>query len=930
MRTVFKLAAFGTILATSLLGCNQSQQSTLPNLVLAPSQNLSVVEDGHWLDQQTILLKIKPETKSLYLYSSQQPFELTDDGLSAIKLTVLSQDKVNNIPKHLADFTPVNAQLSASDAKTILKGSSLVVQLDAQNKPIHLSRLQTGFVLDDLYTQGAADADEVEQYGAVVSDSGVSFTLWAPTAKKVEVLLFDKNKQPLQPAVISMQEDTKTGVWTASGDKSLNRAFYQYRLTLWHPETNKIETLVTTDPYSLSLSTNSLHSQVIDLNDIDTAPKGWASHVVPDIAAPEDNILYELHIRDFSASDTALSNPVYRGKYKAFLEQDSHGIKHLKMLHKAGLNNIHLLPTFDIGTVNEDPELVMDLSDPLSKLCRIVPDHFICQSDYQPQQKLQDLLASYDPKGSDAQAVIEAQRGYDPYNWGYDPFHYTVPEGSYALNPDGESRIVEFREMVQRIHNMGFRVIMDVVYNHTYQAGLREKSVLDKIVPGYYYRKNPLTGSIEQSTCCDNTATERRMMAKLMTDSLVVWARDYKIDGFRFDLMGHQPKAAMLEAREAVRAVDVDTYFYGEGWNFGEVYNDAQFEQAAQVQLAGTEIGTFTDRMRDAIRGGAPFDGGDWIRRWQGVGNGLMTIPNDLQKDVDAQAEYDLSLDQVRVGLAGNLAKFPLQDHKGQLVTGADIDYGGAPTGYALDPADTVNYVSKHDNQSLWDNHQYRIAYHVSSQDRVRLQLLTIAYPLMSQGIPFLHMGQELLRSKSFLRDSYDYGDWFNAVDFSYQSNNYNVGLPPEVKDKENWPLISRLLEQNQGRDHVTPTQIEFSAKVFAEFIQIRMSSPLFRLRNAQDIIQRVSFLNAGIDQQIGLIAMLLDDSDQTKDLDPNHEQILVLFNNSAEPKTVSLDAKGFALHPAQASGVDSVVKQTKVTSKNITVPALTVAVLVK
>ena len=142
-----------------------------------------------------------------------------------------------------------------------------------------------------------------------------------------------------------------------------------------------------------------------------------------------------------------------------------------------------------------------------------------------------------------------------------------------------------------------------MVYNHTFAAGLKEKSVLDKIVPNYYHRLNPTSGEIEQSTCCDNTATEHVMMAKLMTDSLVVWARDYRIDGFRFDLMGHQPKAAMLKARDAVRKIDPDTYFYGEGWNFGEVANNKRFVQSTQLELGGTEIGTYTDRLRDAVRG---------------------------------------------------------------------------------------------------------------------------------------------------------------------------------------------------------------------------------------------------------------------------------------------------------------------------------------
>jgi len=198
----------------------------------------------------------------------------------------------------------------------------------------------------------------------------------------------------------------------------------------------------------------------------------------------------------------------------------------------------------------------------------------------------------------------------DSFNWGYDPFHYTVPEGSYATDPNGSMRILEFRQMVKATHDMDLKLIMDVVYNHTNASGVNDKSVLDKIVPGYYHRLNVNTGGVENSTCCDNTATENLMMGKLMIDLLKVWADDYKVDGFRFDLMGHQPKDVMVEALEEVREIDPNTLFYGEGWDFGEVANNACFGQANQINMAGTEIGTFSDRLRDAVRGGSPFDGG--------------------------------------------------------------------------------------------------------------------------------------------------------------------------------------------------------------------------------------------------------------------------------------------------------------------------------
>ena len=180
--------------------------------------------------------------------------------------------------------------------------------------------------------------------------------------------------------------------------------------------------------------------------------------------------------------------------------------------------------------------------------------------------------------------------------------------------------------MVQGVNRAGLRVVMDVVYNHTPAAGQDPKSVLDRIVPGYYHRLNPESGAVENSTCCANTATEHLMMGKLLIDSVLTWAKEYKVDGFRFDLMGHQPKALMVRLKRAPRAARSTTrvYLYGEGWNFGEVADDARFVQATQLNMVGTGIGTFSDRLRDAVRGGGPFDADPRI---QGFASGLFTDP---------------------------------------------------------------------------------------------------------------------------------------------------------------------------------------------------------------------------------------------------------------------------------------------------------------
>lgn len=874
---------------------------------------------AHWLKPSLLLV----DEALLSEATTQSKIKLVRDGEIEHGLVLSSVD----VPKqvfaqypHLKGFKglTVSTTQSLATVKQWLK-SPLTVVVKTDNKLQSAAHVQAANLIDAIY--GSA-AQKVVDLGSTILPDSVQFKLWAPTASKVNVLLFNKDKSPASPASMALVEDETTGVWQGVIAKTAEDIYYRYQIRVFHPKSQRYETLTVTDPYSLSLSTNSEFSHVVDLNDARTLPKGWSQQQDNTVENFVDNVFYETHIRDFSAHDETLSDQKIAGKYAAYTEKHSAGIQHLKALRKAGVNNIHLLPTFDLGTINENADEVISLDDSLSKICKQVNVKELCESNLEPSISLRSHLQSLPTDDDSIEVIISQLREFDNYNWGYDPFHYTVPEGSYANNPEASARIVEFREMVQAIHNLGFRVIMDVVYNHTHQAGLAPTAILDKIVPNYYHRLDPITGDIAQSTCCDNTATERVMMEKLMIDSLVVWARDYKIDGFRFDLMAHQPKDAMLRARAAVLAVDPDNYFYGEGWNFGEVANNQRFVQASQLELGGTQIGTFTDRLRDAVRGGAFNATGKEIRRSQGIGNGLGTIPNELQSDDLSQ--YYLMMDQLRIGLAANLEDFPLLNAQGEAVTGKDVPYGDQPTGYAQDPADTINYVSKHDNQTLWDNNQYRVAYDLSTHDRVRMQLQSLAFPIFAQGIPFLHMGSELLRSKSFLRDSYDYSDWFNKVDFTMQSNNYNVGLPPKDKDQANWSMIKELLAKNEGRDHVSPNDIEYSANVFFEMLSLRQQTPLFRLTSAAQIIEQVTFHNVGPEQQIGIIAMHIKSTNEEPSL-------MVVFNTNSSEKSVPFkSAEHYQLHPILQQSVDERVRSSHVQTDRFVVPALTTAVFIQ
>lgn len=422
-----------------------------------------------------------------------------------------------------------------------------------------------------------------------------------------------------------------------------------------------------------------------------------------------------------------------------------------------------------------------------------------------------------------------------------------------------------------------------------------------------------------------------------MIDSLLVWARDYKVDGFRFDLMGHHMRSNMLSAREAIDTLTLSKdgvdgksiYFYGEGWDFGEVANNARGINATQYNLAGTGIGTFNDRLRDAARGGNPFGG----LQEQGFINGLYTDPNEvtnLPEKTQLSKLLELS-DQIRVSLAGNLANYVLENADGRLVTGSQIGYNGNLAGYAKDPQENIVYVSSHDNETLFDAIQYKAPLNTSIEDRVRMQNLGLSLVALSQGVPFFHAGSELLRSKSLDRDSYDSGDWFNRLDLTYQTNNWAVGLPPQDKNGSNWSIMKELLSRPELKP--TPAHIQSTIAHFEEMLRIRKSSPLFRLRSEKEILERVVFHNTGTDQTPGLIVMSIADSRQSP-LDENYEIIVVLFNGRSDQVKFTLQSLQNAdlqLHPIQQTSADSIVRSAifNSESKTFTIPPRTTAVFV-
>ncbi|WP_203140726.1 pullulanase-type alpha-1,6-glucosidase [Marinobacter mangrovi] len=875
---------------------------------------------AHWVDRQTLVWDDAGNAARVELrYDTNAGIHVSDGALvggQSVELTAgtLSSDAAEAFP-HLADWPAYSVPLDADSRTAALRGQLVAAAYNSNDELMSATKVQIPGVLDDLYRYDGP-------LGATVTGSGVTFRVWAPTAQSVRLHVFDNAKTVLTGYPVDMtKDDAHPGVWEYSGPLSLDRQYYQYEVTAYHPETGNVEDAFATDPYALSLSTNGQYAQVVDLDDADLKPSGWDSLTPPAVDQPEDVVVYETHIRDFSAGDSSVPADD-RGKYAAFSDSGGAGVQHLQQLAAAGVTHIHLLPTFDFATVNEDPSQVVDIDDDFSRLCDLSDAAATEWADQCSAGSIRSVLESFDPTTGNAQSLYDTLRGLDSFNWGYDPAHYTVPEGSYASDAEGVPRILEFRQMVKALTDMGFNVVMDVVYNHTNASGMADKSVLDKLVPGYYHRLDPQTGAVEQSSCCENTASEHAMMEKLMTDSLVTWADAYDISGFRFDLMGHHMLRNMTHALAAVQAVDPDTYFYGEGWNFGEVADNARGVNAIQANLGGSGIGSFNDRLRDAVRGGGPFDGGDALRQNQGFANGLYTLPNEMNSGSDDEKQTLLStLDWIRVGITGGLKDFSFETASGDVRTGADIDYNGQAAGYTEDPQELVNYVSKHDNQTLWDNNQYKIATSVSSHDRASMQVIGLAVPLLSQGIPFMQMGADILRSKSMQRDSYDSGDWFNAVDFSYQDTAWNRGLPREDKDGDNWDLIGDII----ANPNAEPTQadIAYARDAVADLLRIRRDSPLFHLTTGADIKQRLSFHNTGPDQIPGLLAFSLDDGTGAgTDLDSARDALMVIINASPDAQTLSTSLSGFSLHTELNGDVAATFS-----GGDFNVPALSVAV---
>ncbi|MFD3543367.1 pullulanase-type alpha-1,6-glucosidase [Streptomyces sp. NPDC058662] len=844
-----------------------------------------------WIDRDTLAWNAPAAAASVQLLASREGAVKAADGtltgqatwlrLNAAQLT----DAQKRAFPHLAAHTAFTVDPRDRDrVREALRGQLVASARAANGAVLAATGVQLAGVLDDLYAPGAQAAP----LGPVFKDGRPTLSVWAPTAQQVAL--------ELDGRTVAMRRDDATGVWSARGERSWTGKPYRYAVTVWAPAAGQVVRNLVTDPYSTALSTDSTHSLAVDLADPKLAPPGWKDLRKPAPVPFTSAQIQELHVRDFSVADRTST---HKGQYLAFTESGSAGMRHLRGLAAAGTSYVHLLPVFDIGTIPEKPA---DRTEPA------------CD------------LKVYAPDSAEQQACVAAAAAKDAYNWGYDPLHYTVPEGSYASDPNGTARTVEFRRMVQSLNGAGLRTVMDVVYNHTVAAGQSDKSVLDRIVPGYYQRLLA-DGSVATSTCCANTAPENAMMGRLVVDSVVTWAKEYKVDGFRFDLMGHHPKANILAVRAALDALTpakdgVDgkkIVLYGEGWNFGEIADDARFVQASQKNMAGTGIATFSDRARDAVRGGGPFDEDP---RVQGFASGLFTEPNGSPANgtpAEQRARLLHAQDLIKVGLSGNLASYTFTDTTGRRVKGSEVDYNGAPAGYAAAPGDALAYADAHDNETLADALTYKLPPATAPGDRARMQVLAMATAALSQGPALSQAGTDLLRSKSLDRNSYDSGDWFNAIQWDCRDGNgFGRGLPPAADNAPKWPYAKPLLTGPAPGC----AEIGATSAAYRDLLRIRTTEKSFGLTTADAVQRKLSFPLSGEGETPGVITMVLGD-------------LVVVFNATPadQPQRVpSLAGTAYALHPVQAAGSDAAVKRSSydTATGEFTTPARTVAVFTR
>lgn len=535
-----------------------------------------------------------------------------------------------------------------------------------------------------------------------------TFSVWAPTADEVELMLFDSGSEgsAYQSVTLLRQSD---GRWTGSATGNLLGKFYDFNVNVngkWLGETPGI--------FAKAVGVNGQRAAIIEMSS--TNPKGWNRDMRPAMKCASDGIVYELQYRDFSCDST--SGIRNCGKFLALTEHGTHnadgestGIDHLKEL---GITHVQLMPSFDFSSIDET-----------------------------------NLRAN-------------------KYNWGYDPVNYNVPDGSFSTNPyKPEVRIKEFKEMVQALHKVGIRVIMDVVYNHTFSI---KGSNFDMTVPGYFFRSKKDNKPANGSGCGNETASDRAMMRKFMIESVCYWAQEYHIDGFRFDLMGIHDIQTMRQIRSALDAIDPTILTYGEGWAAeSPQLPEKQLAMKANIsQMPG--IGAFCDELRDALRG--PFS--------DDHKGGFLAGVSGLENSI-------------KFGIAGGIQCPDIKYDS--------VNYSKKP--WALQPSQLISYVSCHDDMCLADRLRSEMP-SASPHEILELDKLAQTAIFTSQGIPFIYAGEEVFRTKQGVHNSFNSPDAINDINWDFKHKfadiyNYYRGL---ISMRKQHPAF-RMGDASQIRQHL-------------------------------------------------------------------------------------------------------------------------------
>ncbi|WP_410990449.1 type I pullulanase [Bacillus cereus] len=573
--------------------------------------------------------------------------------------------------------------------------------------------------------------------GNTYTPQHTKFRLWAPTASEAKLVTYKKWSDKIG-AEINMQQGEK-GTWTSELKGNQKGLFYTYKVKIGDKWTEAV------DPYVRAASVNGDKGAVVNLEE--TNPKKWKANKKPKFKNPEDAIIYELHVRDLSIQPE--SGIKQKGKYLGVTEKGTKGpegvktgLDHIKDL---GVTHVQFLPIFDYASVNEET-----LNEP-------------------------------------------------QYNWGYDPKNFNVPEGSYSTNPyEPTVRITELKQMVQTLHDNNLRVVMDVVYNHMYNAA---ESNFHKLVPGYYYRYNE-DGTFANGTGVGNdTASERKMMRKFMIDSVTYWAKEYNLDGFRFDLMGIHDYETMNEIRKAVNQIDPSIILHGEGWDLNTpLAAELKANQKNAEKMKG--IAHFNDNIRDGLKGSV------FEEKENGFINGKENMEDRIKKGITAGIDYDTNSSTYQ------------------------------------DPEQVLTYVEAHDNHTLWDKLKLT---NPGDSDEVRTQMhkLSSSILLTSQGIPFLHAGQEFMRTK--------YGD-------------HNSYKSPDSINQMDW--LRRATFNNE-------------VDYMKGLIELRKKYSAFRMTSAEQIKTHVSF----IDAPKNTVAYIIEGN--------KHEYFTVAHNANREAVEITLPSKG-------------------------------------